>query len=1234
VSRPIRLTALVAAVIACAIAPAAAHAHHSVLAGQWHLDEGATNNSDVDGATPDSSGHGLTGTVESMAPATGRFGTAFTGINVNSIVRFAPAPELRPANVTLIAWARRAGDPGAVKVIAGHGADGTCGHASYALYTGGSAPGAAGLQFYIWNGLEVRISPNAGTSMWDGQWHMIAGTYDGSAVRLYLDGREVGSGTPASGNIAYGLATDTLSIGNYANPPECGGITNFTGDVDETRVYNRALTASEIARMAAGTGTVPPVLVPDAPQPAPPGPPAPAPPAPEPVPAEPAPAPPAPPAAPQPAPAAPPVARLVGPARVRPLQPLVLDASASVNATSLRWDIGGDGRDDVECAPDAPFLSVRTATAQTLDVRLTVVGADGSTAITRQTVAVAGLTIAPSAAKRVQDVAVCSSSPRILGGLNVAALACVQGTTVFFGVIEARGCFTNVKERKDVPAAEARVVDEYYAKAKLPAFAEALCKQGSPRCPELLSRYTALDLLVSTRPVRINGIDFRPRDGASIVVFPGLERVVSSNAVVTMRNATLGTIPIRSGAIDLDVKGVYNGFGKGASRTGRVSLLSFDAKRDLPSIGGFRLDGQIDLTLFRRDGQYFTEARVRIALPPIFQAFGGRPPTGESTMRADNRSGLVLDRLRLAVPEANLGGLRFTNVTFDYSHSGDAANNCPRRWWKATANVFLGSTGRDAGFVLSPPPSQNGIAFCSGAFRSAGGSMVFGAQIPPPQLFPGVQLDRVDFAVALDPTLVRGGGALSVAGLTDITGVFLTVFPSPAAPYVLTAEDAGRELAAIAGRRLISTSVALGGSAGVRVPALGRIPLGNAYVLYSFPDYVAFGGSAQVIVPGFRITGTIAGELAARSRLFSLYGGVRACIGGIGPCLGMGAWVTSKGFVACLTGDGLHPGAGYRWGDKWPTIWLFDGCKPSRYWVDVRGGAAAAQAGTRTITLARGERGKNVRLVGRNGAPSVSVRGPDGETVSTDGREYATGRTIQVLRQQDGNVTWVGVAGRRGTYTITELPGSPAIAGLAATRPGDGTITASVTRSGDRRVLRYDAGRADGTRITFFEKGRSTFRRLGAATSGRGTIRFTPAPGPAGVRTIVADIEVDGVQAPQRVVARFRATGPSRAGRVRELRVRRAGGALVATWRSAAAPRRYGVVVRQRNGRTRLVTVPGQRRRLRIPGIPRTQRGTVTVRALGPLGDWGAPSSATFRATRREATRLRPFSELGRRRGR
>jgi fibronectin type 3 domain-containing protein len=71
-----------------------------------------------------------------------------------------------------------------------------------------------------------------------GSWTHLAATYDGSAIALWVNGSNVAS-APASGNIAAN--TGPLRIGGNAVWGEY-----FNGLIDEVRVYNRALTATEI----------------------------------------------------------------------------------------------------------------------------------------------------------------------------------------------------------------------------------------------------------------------------------------------------------------------------------------------------------------------------------------------------------------------------------------------------------------------------------------------------------------------------------------------------------------------------------------------------------------------------------------------------------------------------------------------------------------------------------------------------------------------------------------------------------------------------------------------------------------------------------------------------------------------------------------------------------------------------------------------------------------------------
>jgi len=83
--------------------------------------------------------------------------------------------QLEPVAVTLVAWVRGADTPPLFRNIASKGAVG-CTAASYSLYTGGVE--VAGPHFYFWDGAAVHRSPPiADASLWDGAWHMLAGTY-------------------------------------------------------------------------------------------------------------------------------------------------------------------------------------------------------------------------------------------------------------------------------------------------------------------------------------------------------------------------------------------------------------------------------------------------------------------------------------------------------------------------------------------------------------------------------------------------------------------------------------------------------------------------------------------------------------------------------------------------------------------------------------------------------------------------------------------------------------------------------------------------------------------------------------------------------------------------------------------------------------------------------------------------------------------------------------------------
>ncbi len=77
-------------------------------------------------------------------------------------------------------------------------------------------------------------------------WTHIAGVYDGTTMRLYKDGVEVGN-TAQTGNIRTGA--HAVWIG--ANPPNVAD-RPFTGFIDDVRIYDKALTAAQVLSLAKG----------------------------------------------------------------------------------------------------------------------------------------------------------------------------------------------------------------------------------------------------------------------------------------------------------------------------------------------------------------------------------------------------------------------------------------------------------------------------------------------------------------------------------------------------------------------------------------------------------------------------------------------------------------------------------------------------------------------------------------------------------------------------------------------------------------------------------------------------------------------------------------------------------------------------------------------------------------------------------------------------------------------
>jgi len=224
--------------IACvAVAPPAADA---IVVGEWPLDEGAGQVArDLSASGVDARlgvADGVDGADPAWVPGVAGWGLRFDG---RDALVLRDSMVLEPANVTIEAWVRREGTPGAYAYVVSKGSVG-CNFSSYGLYTGAGG----GIAFYVSDGSGFVVSPAASQAqIWDGAWHHVAGTFDGQSVRLYLDGSQRGGGSPNDRPIHYGLQSRAPYIGTYSGGCELG----FTGDIDNVRIWSSALTEDQMS---------------------------------------------------------------------------------------------------------------------------------------------------------------------------------------------------------------------------------------------------------------------------------------------------------------------------------------------------------------------------------------------------------------------------------------------------------------------------------------------------------------------------------------------------------------------------------------------------------------------------------------------------------------------------------------------------------------------------------------------------------------------------------------------------------------------------------------------------------------------------------------------------------------------------------------------------------------------------------------------------------------------------
>lgn len=209
----------------------------SNLIGYWNLDD-TTGTSATDGSVTGNDGTLTNTTFDASSVATNQnFGIDLDGVNQHVVIPYDAAYEMDQLTVSIWAYSESAG-------------------AIAQIFTKDQSSGGTNrswqfrkdsdekIRFIVWNESSALTSLVSGNTISSSTWTHIAGTWDGTTVKIYIDG-ELDATTAFSGKLNKGETNDVM-IGRSQN----ASASYFNGQLDEARIYNIALTADEISFLA------------------------------------------------------------------------------------------------------------------------------------------------------------------------------------------------------------------------------------------------------------------------------------------------------------------------------------------------------------------------------------------------------------------------------------------------------------------------------------------------------------------------------------------------------------------------------------------------------------------------------------------------------------------------------------------------------------------------------------------------------------------------------------------------------------------------------------------------------------------------------------------------------------------------------------------------------------------------------------------------------------------------
>lgn len=222
------------------------------LVGYWPMDGNTTNWRT--GQTTDTSGSGNDGSLVSMStsttPVAGKIGSAFN-FTSGGFIDVPYSASLAPTNaLTVSVWFKYSGLLSIDQKFVSKTETG--GYTLFIAQPSGDNCTGNYLCFAVRIGGVYKFAQYNTSNLTAGSWYHLVGTYDGNSLNLYVNGVLVAT-APATGAIQYAV-NNHLCIGYEPSSTTCSVDNHVKGVMDDVRIYNRALSTSEVQQLYVNGG--------------------------------------------------------------------------------------------------------------------------------------------------------------------------------------------------------------------------------------------------------------------------------------------------------------------------------------------------------------------------------------------------------------------------------------------------------------------------------------------------------------------------------------------------------------------------------------------------------------------------------------------------------------------------------------------------------------------------------------------------------------------------------------------------------------------------------------------------------------------------------------------------------------------------------------------------------------------------------------------------------------------